>query len=47
MEIVKYPEGDGIYGNNQVVTYLGLRQDRAVRYNSEGDWKVKVMMSCN
>lgn len=41
-EIVTYPENGGIYPNNQLVTYLGLRRDRAVMFNSEGEWKVTV-----
>ncbi|XP_037047266.1 uncharacterized protein LOC119082045 [Bradysia coprophila] len=41
-EIITYPEDGGIYPNNQLITYLGLRQDRAVVKNSEGEWKVKV-----
>lgn len=44
-EIVRYPEDGGIYPNNQLVTYLGLRKDRAVMWNSEGEWKVKVKHS--
>lgn len=41
-EVVTYPEGGVIYPNNQLITYLGLRQDRAIVNNDEGDWKVKV-----
>lgn len=41
-EIVTYPEEEGLYPNNQLITYLGLRKDRAIFNNAEGEWKVKV-----
>lgn len=41
-QVVTYPEQEGTYPSNQLITYLGLRKDRAIISNSEGDWKVKV-----
>lgn len=41
-KVITYPEGGGLYKPNQLVTYLGLRKDRAILSNKEGDWKVKV-----
>ncbi|KAJ6639586.1 hypothetical protein Bhyg_12333 [Pseudolycoriella hygida] len=42
-EVVTYPKDGGLYQPNQLVTYLGLRKDRAILNNSEGEWKVKVL----
>lgn len=42
-EVVAYPEGGGLYPPNQLITYLGLRNDRAILKRI--DWKVKVSHS--
>lgn len=41
-EVVTYPEGGGLYPPNQIVTYLGLRKDRAILRHGEIEWQVKV-----
>ncbi|KAG4079648.1 hypothetical protein HA402_010428 [Bradysia odoriphaga] len=42
-EIITYSNDGESYPNNQLITYLGLRHDRAIVNNDEGDWKIKIM----
>lgn len=41
-EVITYPENVSLYPRNQLITYLGLRKDRAILKNSEGNWKINV-----